>query len=67
MQKITLYTADRAKPITMDVVRVVGGITANTLKDIIDFEDEAGNKGWLYINKEAIIAVVISPIKDDSS
>ena len=61
MQGITIYTTDRDQPIAVEVGRITGGYSQTALADLLGFEDAAGEKGRIYINKDQVIAVVISP------
>jgi hypothetical protein len=61
MQQIRIYTVERNNPLTLEVAKVTGGTAKAGLHDTIEYEDEDGNKGWLYVNKESVIAVAISP------
>jgi len=64
MQTINIYVADREQPISINVGEVTSGYTPTSLSDAITFEDESGNKGRIYINKEQVIAVVITPSEE---
>ena len=64
MQKINIYVAGREQPININVGEVTSGYTPTSLSDAITFVDESGNKGRIYINKEQVIAVVITSSED---
>ena len=67
MQRITIYTVEREEPIAIEVERVTGGTKQGGLKDTLGFEDKDGNKGWIYINHDRVIAGVVAPsIGDDA-
>ena len=60
MAQITIYPKDGQKAISFSVKKVTGGYKEGDIRSAIDFENEDGSTGRVFINKEAVVAVVIS-------